>query len=123
VTLSTLFWTQLKAIARRHAELLRAGPAGLLDAYRRHSVVIGRSVRVWEESGESPRAEGVVADIRPDLGLELEGHAEPVMRGRLELVPAAVPPRPIDPAVVAGIAATVSARFPGGRVTRIERES
>ena len=122
VTLATLFWTLLEAIARKHAELLRTGPARLLDAYRRHSAVIGRDVRVWDESGESPLVEGVVADIRPDLGLRLDGRAEPVMRGRLELVPAAVRPGPVDRAVVAGIAAVVSARFPGARVTRVESE-
>jgi Na+-translocating ferredoxin:NAD+ oxidoreductase RnfA subunit len=31
-------------------------------------------------------------------------------------------PKPVDPAVVGAIAATVSARFPGARVTRIEAE-
>jgi BirA family biotin operon repressor/biotin-[acetyl-CoA-carboxylase] ligase len=123
VTVSSLFSALLDAIARRHSDLLRSGPGAIFDAYRRHSAVIGREVRVWDESGESPIAEGVVAGIGPDLGLQLEGHADPVMRGRLELVGAGVVATPIDSALVAAIAATVSARFPGARVTRIERES
>jgi hypothetical protein len=64
----------------------------LLQAYRAYAVVIGRPVRVWPETESSsadqlrsvsPLARGVVAAIADDLSLVIEGHPEPVTRGRL----------------------------------------
>jgi biotin-[acetyl-CoA-carboxylase] ligase BirA-like protein len=122
VTVSRLFWAMLDALAARHGELLRAGPAGIFADYRAHSVVIGRAVRVWEESAATPFAQGVVTEISSDLGLHLDGRSSAIGRGRLELVPMGPAVSPIDPAIVAAIAAAVSARFPGARVTRVENE-
>jgi BirA family biotin operon repressor/biotin-[acetyl-CoA-carboxylase] ligase len=123
ITVPTLFRALLDAIAARYTELARAGAAPVFAAYRSHSIAIGRAVRVWEESGSAPSIEGVVADIAPDLTLQLEGQAARITRGRLEILPAAAASSPVDPALVAAIAAAVSSRFPGARVTRIEGES
>jgi BirA family transcriptional regulator, biotin operon repressor / biotin---[acetyl-CoA-carboxylase] ligase len=123
VTVPALFWALLDAIAARHSELGHAGSTPIFTTYRRHSIAIGRAVRVWEESGSAPSIEGVVEDIAPDLTLQLEGQSARVTRGRLELLPAAAAKSPVDPALVAAIAAAVSSRFPGARVTRIDGES
>jgi biotin-[acetyl-CoA-carboxylase] ligase BirA-like protein len=122
VTLAGVFRALLEAIASRHGELHRAGSAPLFSAYRDYSMVIGRAVRVWEESADAPSVEGVVADIEPDLGLRLEGQQHPLRKGRLELVRAIPDRKVVDPALVAAIAAAVSSRFHGARVTHVESE-
>jgi biotin-(acetyl-CoA carboxylase) ligase len=94
VTVSRLFWTLLDAVATRHGELLRSGVTPLFAAYCRHSVVVGRAVRIWDEAAcaeadparwAPPLAEGVVAEIARDLSLRLEGRRDVVSRGRLAL--------------------------------------
>ena len=64
----------------------------LLAEYRRHSVMIGRAVRVWQETAEGsaehlrsvpPVARGVVTAIADDLALILEGRRDPVTHGRV----------------------------------------
>jgi biotin-[acetyl-CoA-carboxylase] ligase BirA-like protein len=122
VTLARLFRTLLDAIAARHGELVHAGWAPVYTAYRRHSIVVGRAVRVWDDSSGVVTAEGVVTDLKSDLRLQLEGQPELVGKGRLELLPVAGPV-PVDPAIAGAIAATVASRFPGARVTRIEVDS
>ncbi|MFO7654160.1 MAG: hypothetical protein R6X25_10100 [Candidatus Krumholzibacteriia bacterium] len=89
----------LAALLERLAGWIRRtgvdGPAPLLDAYRRHSLVVGREVLVWEEglpedatreALPEPVRRGRVIGIDDDLALRLEGQAEPVRRGRLVLV-------------------------------------
>ncbi len=92
VTWDEALFAVLKALARRLAEFVSGGPAGLLDAYRAASVVIGREVCVFPdtEHGEtpvgsqsSPIVRGTVRDIAADLSLVLEGAEAPVARGRL----------------------------------------
>ena len=83
----------LEALGRRMSEIVGAGSAGVLDAYRDASLVVGREVCVFEEEpadGESSPGRpplllhrGVVRGIRPDLALVLEGQGTPVTRGRL----------------------------------------
>jgi biotin-[acetyl-CoA-carboxylase] ligase BirA-like protein len=122
ITLATLLDAMLQAISRRHTELLREGAAPIYQAYRAQSIVLGRAVRIWEEAGSGPFAEGIVTDITSSLGLEMDGHVGPIGHGRLELVSGAAAPTAIDPMIVAAIASTVAARFPGARVTRVEAE-
>lgn len=82
----------LVALGLRHRELLSGGGASLLRAYREASLVVGRRVRVWDESeGErgaedpwpAPLAAGRVLSIEADLTLRMEGRDEPVPGGRL----------------------------------------
>jgi biotin-[acetyl-CoA-carboxylase] ligase BirA-like protein len=122
VTVATLFSALLDAIAVRQIELVRAGWPPIFGAYRSHSMVIGRRVRVWDEHDGAAIAEGVVSDLAADLRLQLEGQPDLVGKGRLELLPNAET-IPLDPVFVGAIAATIASRFPGARVTRIEIES
>lgn len=132
VTLAVLFRALLQAIACWHTELLRAGAAPIHSAYRAQSIVLGRAVRIWEEGGAAPFAEGIVTDITSSLGLQLDGHVAPIGRGRLELVSSGAESTEskrvgpyhtsIDPTIVAAIASIVATRFPGARVTRVEAE-
>jgi biotin-(acetyl-CoA carboxylase) ligase len=94
VMLPRLLWALLDAVATRFAALARFGPTALFSAYRRHSLVVGRAVQVWDESACSdpdpsrwgpPAAEGVVADIVHDLSLRLEGGRGLISKGRLAL--------------------------------------
>ncbi len=84
----------LDALARRWQGLLARGTAELFAAYRDASVVLGRSVTVWDEGLDEsvppaawppPLARGVVTGIGDDLTLRIAGLAEPVGRGRLAL--------------------------------------
>jgi BirA family biotin operon repressor/biotin-[acetyl-CoA-carboxylase] ligase len=121
ITVTTLFRALLEVMAARHVELGRVGWGPLYAAYRAHSMMIGRTVRVWDEFSGALTAEGVVVDVASDLRLQIEGQHERVSKGRLELVPRAAA-APVDHAVVAAIAAAVTSRFPGATVTRIEAE-
>lgn len=84
----------LARLRERLAALEAQGPDGLVEAYRARSVIVGREVAVWDaaarepgaSAGSAPRRRGIVAAIRPDLGLELEGQDEPVRDGCLRLV-------------------------------------
>lgn len=81
-------------LRERLAALASQGPEGLVDAYRAHSVVLGREVAVWDAAARTPgttadlppRRRGVVTQIQPDLGLVLAGQDEPVRDGCLRLV-------------------------------------
>ncbi len=84
----------LGAILSRYEELLRNGPAGLIDAYRTAADVVGRKVVIYPEGIDDqtpvdtwpePIARGRVEAIRDDLSLLLEGRSEPIARGRLTL--------------------------------------
>lgn len=82
----------LEALARRLAAFVGEGPAGLLEAYRDASVVMGRQVCVFPDPEQgatpvgtwpSPVLRGIVRGIGADLSLALEGVDAPVARGRL----------------------------------------
>jgi BirA family biotin operon repressor/biotin-[acetyl-CoA-carboxylase] ligase len=92
VTLGRFLWCVLDKFAERYRALVDQGPAHLLRSYREASCVLGRSVRIWDESiGQppapqvwpAPLAVGVVKSIQEDLSLRIEGHEEPVVGGRL----------------------------------------
>ena len=79
------------ALGRRLVELLRHGPATLLEAYRNASVVIGREVCIFPPEAPSgtaafapaPLVRGTVVGIGADLSLTLDGVEAPVTSGRL----------------------------------------
>jgi BirA family biotin operon repressor/biotin-[acetyl-CoA-carboxylase] ligase len=82
----------LASLADRSKELIRNGPAAVVNAYREAAVIVGRRVRIFEEGIEedapvedwpAPTEVGTITSIEPDLTLRLEGHTEPVSRGRL----------------------------------------
>jgi hypothetical protein len=72
-------------------QLVVTGSAGLMEDYRRHSLVMGREVGVWEEARggglplvpENPRFCGVVSEITDDLHLIVGG--QKVTGGRISL--------------------------------------
>ena len=88
------FGVVLHCLQGRFIELCERGPGPLVTAYCDRSLVIGREVGIWDDavSGSSttdlppPRLRGVVTAIRSDLGLILDGHADPVRTGRLRLL-------------------------------------
>jgi len=100
VTLSDALTCVLAALGERVDELVEEGPASLLDAYRKASLVIGREVCVFEEPGlgETPLASlpapirGTVRGIADDLSLILDGVEAPVSAGRLAFAEACRPP-------------------------------
>jgi len=80
----------LASLANRYDAFQSNGPAGLLNSYRAASCVVGRRVRIWDEAadlasggGAGPLATGTVRAILDDLSLVIEGHPEPIARGRL----------------------------------------
>lgn len=94
VGLAAALWAMLDALARRLALLEARGPSPIWRDYVAASAVLGRRVRVWDESASEnadvrmwprPLAAGVVTDIGPDLTLALEGGRDRIERGRLAL--------------------------------------
>ena len=88
ITLPVFLPVLLERLAKRHEQLLTAGPGPLLRDYTALSCVIGREVEIWEETAgetDSPKliTKGTVEAIYDDLALALEGQSEPVHRGRL----------------------------------------
>jgi biotin-(acetyl-CoA carboxylase) ligase len=82
----------LAALDGWYDRVLDRGAAALLPFYRRHSSVIGRRVRVYEdgfgfEGGRAGArriiARGTVEEINDDLSLAIGGIDEPVSAGRL----------------------------------------
>jgi biotin-[acetyl-CoA-carboxylase] ligase BirA-like protein len=99
VTLGSMLWHVLDALASRVAQLQREGPEPIRRDYKRLSVAIGRRVRVWDavitddtdlDAWPPPRAAGVVLDIDADLGLHLDGHPAAITGGRLAFEEACV---------------------------------
>ncbi len=92
-TLAAAALAVLARLRERLAALAANGPAGLVDAYRARSIVLGREVAVWDAAARlagtapvpSPRRRGLVTGILPDLGLLLDGQDEPVRDGCLRL--------------------------------------
>jgi BirA family biotin operon repressor/biotin-[acetyl-CoA-carboxylase] ligase len=94
VSVPALCWALLNAIETRFTGLLDAGAPSLIGPYRDASLVVGRSVTVWDEAEcrdtdpsrwGPPLAEGVVTGIREDLALTLDGGRQVVDRGRLAM--------------------------------------
>ena len=92
IGLPSLLPALLREIDDLYGLLLREGFMPLLAEYRRHSVMIGRAVRIWQETAEGsaeylrsvpPVAQGVVTAIADDLALILEGRRDPVTHGRV----------------------------------------
>ncbi len=92
VSVAGLLAPLLNGVGHRYETLCRDGPAALFEAYRDRSIVLGRSVRIWEQGLDHttpqadwplPFAVGVVEDLAPDLSLGLVGHEERIHRGRL----------------------------------------
>jgi len=78
----------LNAIATNYEALLEHGYRPLVDRYRARSAVLGREVLLSsDEADEVPRvfASGRVVGIGDGLELRLEGHSDPIDRGRLIL--------------------------------------
>ncbi len=77
----------LSALASRFDRLVTAGPADLLAAYRRLSLVVGQTVEIWPDEGGDRQVAvvGEVVSIEPDLSLRLRGRPEHVAAGRLTL--------------------------------------
>lgn len=99
VTLGSMLWHVLEALAARVAQLQNEGPEPMRRDYKRLSVAIGRRVRVWDatttddsdlDAWPAPLAAGVVVDIDADLGLHLEGLPAPITAGRLAFEEACV---------------------------------
>ena len=94
MTLAGFTWCLLGRLAERYRVLLEEGPAGLLQSYREASCVVGRRVRVWDESADllgvkgtwpPPLAAGIVTSVEPDLSIRIDGRENPVVKGRLAL--------------------------------------
>jgi biotin-[acetyl-CoA-carboxylase] ligase BirA-like protein len=92
VTLAEVSWSLLRELARHLERLRTAGPEQLLHRYRNGSLVLGKPVRIYDETfGErpldepwpEPLARGRVERIESDLSLRLEGCREAVTKGRL----------------------------------------
>lgn len=89
-SLSFVFTSLLRHLAVNYQVLLSRGFSRLRDFYRSRSVVIGRRVRVHQdtaESRESPLISGTVLSIGHNLELILREHSSPLTSGRLELMP------------------------------------
>jgi len=91
-SLTTLLPVILSELQELYDRLLTDGFLPLMKAYREYAVIIGRTVRIWPETASvsvdelrkvSPLARGVVTAIADDLSLIIEGHPDPVTRGRL----------------------------------------
>jgi biotin-(acetyl-CoA carboxylase) ligase len=84
----------LDAFSRNYQDLIAGRGAGLLDSYRRRSLVLGRRVRVFPDgpgAGREPLAEGTVLSIGERLELHIAGVRRAVTRGRLVMDPDGIP--------------------------------
>jgi biotin-[acetyl-CoA-carboxylase] ligase BirA-like protein len=90
--LTTLLPALLTEIRDLYDILLTDGSRPLLEAYREYAVVVGQTVRIWQDSEGSlpenlrktpPIAQGVVSAIADDLSLIIEGRRKSIPRGRL----------------------------------------
>ena len=86
-TLEALTVVLVEELDRAIMQVRSGDGRSLVDAYRRRSLMVGRQVAIWPISDgddrEAPLLTGRVRALRADLGLELEGHGEPVLAGRL----------------------------------------
>lgn len=78
----------LDKLAARIASLDGGGPAAIQEDYRSRSICLGRHVEIVEDGtigGQAGTliADGRLASINPDLSLRIEGHENPITRGRV----------------------------------------
>ncbi|MBM4131073.1 hypothetical protein FJ250_08585 [bacterium] len=97
VALASAAATVLARLRGRLAEVATRGVAGLVEAYRARSLVLGREVEIWPAGAREalaggpaaslppPERRGLVTAILPDLSLRLAGQAQPVTDGCLRL--------------------------------------
>ena len=89
VTLSGVFAPLCAALDDAVSLLCDGHTQEILDAYRRHSVVLGRQVEVWPDK-DNPSPEelttGVVTSIGDHLELTLEPGSRKVVAGRVRLL-------------------------------------
>ncbi|UCG85346.1 MAG: biotin--[acetyl-CoA-carboxylase] ligase [Gemmatimonadota bacterium] len=86
--LPRVFQTLVQTMSDNYEELLEGRYAGLLDRYRRRSLVVGREITLCSEKSRSARdilAVGRVQSLSDDLELVLDGYDRPFSRGRLVL--------------------------------------
>ena len=85
--LGAVFTALLRALARNYGRLVSGGFGDLLAAYRRRSLVVGRTVRLYREGDTHAEvlAEGRVARVGDELELYLEGVDRPFTTGRVVL--------------------------------------
>jgi biotin-[acetyl-CoA-carboxylase] ligase BirA-like protein len=79
----------LESLDKNYNLLLEGRCQELLDAYRIHSLIIGKKVNILSDTpGKEPKeiACGIVQEIGENLELYLEGEKKPVTKGRLILV-------------------------------------
>jgi BirA family biotin operon repressor/biotin-[acetyl-CoA-carboxylase] ligase len=88
-TLCQVFEQLLAALDHNYDLLLRGAYGDVLERYRRRSLVVGREVAVYSGPDGADRviARGRVVGLDDDLGLLIEGRAEPVTNGRVVLAP------------------------------------
>jgi len=86
----TLFQSLVRALDSNYSSLMGGDYAVLLDRYRQRCVVIDRNVTLCSETSvgdEKMIARGRVTGLSDDLALEIQGHDEPFLKGRLILDP------------------------------------
>jgi BirA family biotin operon repressor/biotin-[acetyl-CoA-carboxylase] ligase len=86
--LQVIFRHLTRALDENYQLLLENQYSGLLETYRKRSLVIGRRVKIVSDRAEGSKgdiAEGTVSAIGENLELILENHREPINRGRLIL--------------------------------------
>jgi BirA family biotin operon repressor/biotin-[acetyl-CoA-carboxylase] ligase len=86
--LGGVFAILLEALAVNWRQLVTGGVTGIVEAYRRRSLVLGRHVTVFTEGDEGrpvERASGRVVRLGDDLELYLDGGGRPLTTGRVVL--------------------------------------
>jgi biotin-(acetyl-CoA carboxylase) ligase len=91
VTRRDILLSLLTHLWGNYGRLLRGDAAGLVDVYRRRSVIVGKKAKVTTDPllpGEREEiiASGTVGEIGPNLELYFRGRKKPVTRGRLVLL-------------------------------------
>lgn len=84
----TVLKNLLECLSKNYEELLRGNFSKLLDIYRERSVIIGNEVEIHSDpiDGKSEKIlSGRVREIGDNLELYLEGHSQPITKGRLIL--------------------------------------
>ncbi len=78
----------IKRLTENYRNLLDSRYTDLLNIYRKRSIVTGREVEIYPDSPEDEDGDiisGKVTEIGENLELFLDGHKEPITKGRLVL--------------------------------------